>query len=138
MSRSSSLYRRHRFPGEIISHCVWLYYRFSLSYRDIEEMMAQRGVRVSYETIRQWYLKFGQTIAAVVLLPLFLGTLKKALLPRGEYAYNGASEVWAPISSTNTNRLWSSARTVERHTNLSHSSRSLAPVDLFFGCAPGA
>jgi putative transposase len=63
MSRSSSLYRRHRFSGEIISHCVWLYYRFSLSYRDIEEMMAQRGVRVSYETIRQWCLKFGQTIA---------------------------------------------------------------------------
>ena len=64
MSRSSSLYRRHRFPGEIISYCVWLYYRFSLSYRDIEELMAQRGVRVSYETIRQWCLKFGQTIAA--------------------------------------------------------------------------
>ena len=63
MSRSSSLYRRHRFPGEIISHCVWLYYRFSLSYRDIEELMAQRGVRVTYETIRQWCLKFGQTIA---------------------------------------------------------------------------
>lgn len=64
MSRSSSLYRRHRFPGEIISYCVWLYYRFSLSYRDIEELMAQRGVRVSYETIRQWCLKFGQTMAA--------------------------------------------------------------------------
>ncbi len=63
MNRSLSLYRRHRFPGEIISHCIWLYYRFSLSYRDIEEMMAQRGVRVSYETIRQWCLKFGQTIA---------------------------------------------------------------------------
>ncbi len=63
MNRSSSLYRRHRFPGEIISYCVWLYYRFSLSYRDIEELMAQRGVRVSYETIRQWCLKFGQTIA---------------------------------------------------------------------------
>ena len=63
MSRSSFLYRRHRFPGEIISHCIWVYYRFSLSYRDIEEMMAQRGVKVSYETIRQWCLKFGQTIA---------------------------------------------------------------------------
>jgi putative transposase len=63
VSRSSSLYRRHRFPGEIISHCVWLYYRFPLSYRDIEELMAQRGVRVSYESIRQWCLKFGQTIA---------------------------------------------------------------------------
>ncbi len=63
MSRSSSPYRRHRFPGEIISYCVWLYYRFSLSYRDIEDLMAQRGVRVSYESIRQWCLKFGQTIA---------------------------------------------------------------------------
>jgi putative transposase len=63
VNRSSFLYRRHRFPGEIISHCIWLYYRFSLSYRDIEELMAQRGVRVSYETIRQWCLKFGQKIA---------------------------------------------------------------------------
>lgn len=63
MHRSSSLYRRHRFPGAIISHCIWLYYRFSLSYRDVEELMAQRGVRVTYETIRQWCLKFGQTIA---------------------------------------------------------------------------
>ena len=63
MTRRSSLYHRHRFPGEIISHCIWLYYRFSLSYRDIEELMAQRGVRVTYETIRQWCLKFGQTIA---------------------------------------------------------------------------
>ena len=63
MNGPSSPYRRHRFPGEIISHCVWLYYRFSLSYRDIEELMAQRGVRVSYETIRQWCLKFGHKIA---------------------------------------------------------------------------
>jgi putative transposase len=60
---SSSLYRRHRFPGKIISHCIWLYYRFSLSYRDIEELMAQRGVKVTYETIRQWCLKFAQTLA---------------------------------------------------------------------------
>ncbi len=63
MSTSPQLYRRHRFPAEIISHCVWLYFRFCLSYRDVEEMMAQRGVRVSYETIRQWCLKFGQKIA---------------------------------------------------------------------------
>ena len=62
MSRSSSLYRCHRFPGEIISHCVWLYYRVSLSYRDIEELMAQRGVRVTHETIRRWCPKFGQMI----------------------------------------------------------------------------
>ena len=57
----SSLYRGHRFPVEIISHCVWLYHRFPLSLRDVEQMMAHRGVTVSYETIHQWCRKFGQT-----------------------------------------------------------------------------
>lgn len=60
---TSSPYRRHRFPVEIIRHCVWLYFRFALSYRDVEELMAERGVRLTYETIRQWCLKFGQTYA---------------------------------------------------------------------------
>jgi putative transposase len=50
-------------PTEIISHCVWLYYRFPLSFRDVEEMMLQRGIVVSHETIRQWCVKFGQTYA---------------------------------------------------------------------------
>src|SRR5436309_16095341 len=58
-----SLYHRHRFPSEIISHCVWLYFRFALSFRDVEEMLAMRGVYVSYETVREWCLKFGQTYA---------------------------------------------------------------------------
>ncbi len=53
----------YRFPPEIISHAVWLYFRFSLSFRDVEELMAQRGVVVTYETVRQWCLKFGQTYA---------------------------------------------------------------------------
>src|SRR6202171_3209086 len=56
-------YRRHRFPAEIISHCVWLYFRFALSFRDVEEMLAMRGVSLSYETVREWCLKFGQTYA---------------------------------------------------------------------------
>jgi putative transposase len=56
-------YKGYRFPPEIISHTVWLYFRFSLSFRDIEEIMAERGVIVTYETIRQWCLKFGQTYA---------------------------------------------------------------------------
>jgi hypothetical protein len=47
-------YRGYRFSATVISHCVWLYFRFSLSYRDVEEMMAERGVVVSYETIREW------------------------------------------------------------------------------------
>lgn len=56
-------YKGFRFPPEIISHCVWLYFRFSLSFRDVEELMAARGVVVTYETVRQWCLKFGQTYA---------------------------------------------------------------------------
>jgi transposase-like protein len=58
-----SLYPRHRFPAEIISHCVWLYFRFALSFRDVEEMLAMRSVSLSYETVREWCLKFGQTYA---------------------------------------------------------------------------
>jgi putative transposase len=60
---SASPYKGFRFPREIISHCVWLYFRFSLSFRDIEEIMAERGIVLTYETIRQWCLKFGQTYA---------------------------------------------------------------------------
>ena len=58
-----SAYRRHRFPHEIISYSVWLYFRFPLSFRDVEEMLAMRGVFLSYETVREWCLKFGQTYA---------------------------------------------------------------------------
>jgi len=56
-------YRRHRFPAEIIRHAIWLYLRFTLSYRDVEELLAERGLDVSYETVRRWVLKFGPLIA---------------------------------------------------------------------------
>src|SRR3954454_13084706 len=56
-------YRRHRFPPEIIQHAIWLYLRFTLSYRDVEELLAERGFDISYETVRRWVLKFGPTIA---------------------------------------------------------------------------
>ena len=56
-------YRRHRFPPAIIAHAVWLYFRFALSYRDVEELLAERGVLVTYETVRHWCQKFGQTYA---------------------------------------------------------------------------
>ncbi|EID78315.1 transposase [Rhodococcus opacus RKJ300 = JCM 13270] len=59
----ASLYKGHRYPVEIISHCVWLYHRFALSLRDISEMMLERGVVVSHETIRRWCAKFGQDFA---------------------------------------------------------------------------
>jgi putative transposase len=56
-------YKHHRFPAEIISHAVWLYFRFCLSYRDVEELLFARGVTVTYEAIRQWCHKFGQRYA---------------------------------------------------------------------------
>src|SRR5882724_276330 len=56
-------YRRHRFPPEIIRHAIWLYLRFTLSYRDVEELLAERGLDISYETVRRWVLKFGPSIA---------------------------------------------------------------------------
>jgi putative transposase len=56
-------YRGFRYPAEIISHGVWLYYRFLLSFREVPEMMLQRGIVVSHETIRQWCVRFGQTYA---------------------------------------------------------------------------
>jgi len=54
------MYSGYRYPSQIISHTVWLYYRFTLSFRDIEELLAARYITVSYETIRQWCQKFGQ------------------------------------------------------------------------------
>ena len=56
-------FKRHRFPAEVIRHAVWLYFRFSLSLRDVEELLAQRGIDVTYETIRCWTKKFGPLIA---------------------------------------------------------------------------
>ena len=56
-------YKRHRFPPDIISYAVWLYYRFNLSHRDIEDLLAERGITVSRETIRLWCIKFGALYA---------------------------------------------------------------------------
>jgi transposase-like protein len=56
-------YKGHRYPSKIIDHCVWLYFRFTLSLRDIEELMLERGVVVSYETVRRWCAKFGHAYA---------------------------------------------------------------------------
>src|SRR3954463_16664780 len=62
-SAAKSPYAGYRFPGEVISHAVWLYFRLPLSLRMVEEMLAARGIDVSHETIRQWGLKFGQAFA---------------------------------------------------------------------------
>ncbi len=63
MPEPASLYHGHRFPREVIAHAVRLYLRFALSYRDVEELLAERGVQVSYETVRRWVAKFGARYA---------------------------------------------------------------------------
>ena len=68
MTSAAPSYKRHRYPVEIIDHCVWLYFRFTLSFREVEEMMLARGVVVSDETIRRWCAKFG---------PVYAGELRR-------------------------------------------------------------
>ncbi|MFC9854103.1 IS6 family transposase [Streptomyces prasinus] len=63
MGSTPPSYKGHRYPVEIISHCVWLYFRFPLSFREVEELMLERGVIVSHETVCRWCLKFGQGYA---------------------------------------------------------------------------
>ena len=60
MNKSKNPYHGHRFPPEVIGYAVWLYHRFTLSFRDIEEMLAIRGIQTSYESIRRWCMKFPQ------------------------------------------------------------------------------
>ncbi len=63
MNKPISLYKRYRFPSEIIQYAVWLYHRFNLSHRDIEDLLAERRIAVSYESIRLWCIKFGPQYA---------------------------------------------------------------------------
>jgi putative transposase len=56
-------YARHQFPPEVIRHAIWLDLRFTLSYRDVEELLAERCLEISYETVRRWVIKFGPVIA---------------------------------------------------------------------------
>jgi putative transposase len=63
MNIKTPSYQHHRFPSEIISHAVWLYHRFSLSFREVEELLAEQGITVTYESVRQWWQKFGPAYA---------------------------------------------------------------------------
>ncbi|GAA2268648.1 hypothetical protein GCM10010145_49120 [Streptomyces ruber] len=66
MGDASPSYKGHRYPVEVISHCVWLYFRIPLSFREVEELMLERGVVVSHETVRRWCAKFGQSYAGAL------------------------------------------------------------------------
>ena len=63
MKTDAPSYHGYRFPPEIISHAVWLYHRFCVSFRNVEELLAQRGITVSYEAVRLWCIKFGPEYA---------------------------------------------------------------------------
>ena len=80
-------YKRHRFPPDIISYAVWLYYRFNLSHRDMEDLLAQRGIAVSRESIRLWCIKFGA---------LYARRLKRKHQGYGDTFFNG--EVFEKIN----------------------------------------
>ena len=96
-------YKGHRFPAEIIAHCVWLYHRFPLSFREVEELMLVRGVIVTYETIRQWCAKFGQVYA---------NGLRRRLGRPGDKWH--LDEVFIRINGT-IHYLW---RAVDQHGNV--------------------
>src|SRR5260221_2526551 len=59
-------YAHHRFPADVIRHAVWLYLRFTLSYRDVEDLLAERGLEISNETMRRWVLKFGPAVGRIL------------------------------------------------------------------------
>ena len=63
MNKPTPSYQRPRFPSEIISHAVWLYHRFCLSFREVEELLAERGITITHKTVRQWCRKFGPAYA---------------------------------------------------------------------------
>ena len=74
-------FQRHRFPPDIIRHAVWLYARFALSYRNVEDLLAERGLDISYETVRRWFIKFGslshRIYAAIDQGPATIGILMR-------------------------------------------------------------
>jgi putative transposase len=122
VSIATPSYKGHRYPVEIIDHCVWLYFRFPLSFREIEELMLARGVVVSYETIRRWCAKFGQAYAN--------GLRRRRPRPGDKWHLD---EVFVKINGE-LRYLW---RAVDQHGNvldvLVTSRRNAAAARRFFG-----
>jgi len=120
-SSSPRSYKGYRFPAEIISHAVWLYYRFALSYRDVEELMAARGIQLTYETIRQCCRTFGQVYA---------NQLRRRRAQTGDKWH--LDEVFLKINGK-LHYLW---RAVDQHGNvldiLVQSCRNKAAAKKFF------
>jgi putative transposase len=121
VSAATPSYKGHRYPVEIIDCCVWLYFRFPLSFREVEELMLARGVAVSYETIRRWCAKFGQAYAN--------GLRRRRPRPGDKWHLD---EVFVKINGT-IHYLW---RAVDQHGNvldvLVQSRRNVKAAKKFF------
>ena len=104
-------YRRHRFPPVIIQHAVWLYLRFTLSYRDVEELLAERGLDNSYETVRRWVLKFGPVIARRLRQLRHRPNDRTAFI---EHRRSGVEARPADIANETPRRCWSSPLSCRR------------------------
>src|SRR5246127_2822081 len=102
MKKPPDPHYRHRFPAELISHAVWLYHVFSLSFRDVELILAERGVVVSYESIRRWCLKFGVS---------FADKLRRRWLRPGGKRHMDESSSGSAASSTTSGAPWSRTAT---------------------------
>jgi len=89
-------YRRHRFPPVIIQHAVWVYLRFTLSYRDVEQLLAERGLDISYETVRCWVLKFGPVIAPAPPAP---AAAEQSLAPGRDGGADGGKRMYSGVLS---------------------------------------
>ena len=104
MHSSTASYRRHRFPPEIISHAVWLHYRFCLSFRDVEDLLAERGITVTYETIRHWCRKFGTEYARRLKRRVVIGAPHSASAEDYSRVKAPNPGGWSPTSSRATVR----------------------------------
>jgi hypothetical protein len=111
MNKTNHLYHGYCFPSEIISHVVWLYHRFCLSFRDVEDLLVERGIVVSYETIRSWCNKFG---------PVYARSIKKRRGPLGDTWY--LDEVYIGTVRGERRYLW---RAVDQES-LPHEKRVLS------------
>src|ERR687893_2111736 len=121
MAAVAPSYKGFRYPVEVIGHCVWLYHRFPLSFREIEEMMLARGIILSHETVRQWCAKFGQPYA---------NALRRRRVRPGDKWH--VDEVFITISGQRR-YLW---RAVDQHGNvldiLVTSRRGTKAATMFF------
>ena len=123
MKKPPDPHYRHRFPAELISHAVWLYHVFSLSFRDVELILAERGVIVSYESIRRWCLKFGASFAGQASAGVGRGRVTSGTWTRSSFG-SGVSCIISGEQSIKTGSCsisWCSVAVMLRQRSVSSS-----------------